>query len=302
MLVLETIEDTQSACRALRRAGRLIGLVPTMGALHAGHLSLVRAAKAACDATVVSIFVNPTQFAPNEDLAKYPRTFEADREALEREGVDLLFAPSAAEMYPAGASTWVEVAGLGDRGEGASRPGHLRGVATIVSKLFHIVGPSHAFFGQKDAAQLAVLRKMVADLNFDLKIVGCPTVREADGLAMSSRNHFLSAGERRQALAIGRALRTAANLAESGKTSAAQLITAMRSVMALQPEVKIDYVSVADPDTLEEIEDVRHGGLLAIAAIVGTTRLIDNILIDAPPADDEIGISVSEEDLSAAGR
>jgi pantoate--beta-alanine ligase len=302
MLVLETIEDTQAACRALRRAGRSIGLVPTMGALHQGHLSLVRAAKATCDATVVSIFVNPAQFAPNEDLANYPRTFDADRAFLEREGVDLVFAPTVAEMYPPGASTWVEVADLGNRGEGASRPGHFRGVATVVCKLFHIVGPSHAFFGQKDAAQLAVLRKMVADLDFDLKIVGCPTVREADGLAMSSRNKYLSADERRQALVIGRALRIALNLAASGETSAAELIAAMRSVMALDPDVKTDYISVANPATLEEIQDVRDGGLLAIAAVVGTTRLIDNVLIDPSSDDAKAGINVSEQDLSAARR
>jgi len=300
MLVLETIEDAQSACRALRRAGRSIGLAPTMGALHQGHLSLVRAAKATCDATVVSIFVNPAQFGANEDLANYPRAFDADCEALEREGVDLVFAPSVAEMYPAGASTWVEVADLGDRGEGASRPGHFRGVATVVSKLFHIVGPSHAFFGQKDAAQLAVLRKMAADLNFDLKIVGCPTVREADGLAMSSRNRFLSVDDRRQALVIGRALRVAANLAASGQTSAAALIAAMRSVMALEPEVKTDYISVADPETLEEIPDIARGGLLAIAAVVGTTRLIDNIPIEHSPAGAKSEIKALEESLSAA--
>jgi len=274
--------------------------VPTMGALHQGHLSLVRAAKSQCDATVVSIFVNPTQFAPNEDLAKYPRTFEADRGSLEREGVDLVFAPSLTEMYPAGASTWVEVDDLSTRGEGASRPGHLRGVATVVSKLFHIVGPSHAFFGQKDAAQLAVLRKMVTDLNFDLKIVGCPTVREADGLAMSSRNKFLAASERRQALVIDRALRIATKLAASGETSAAVLSSAMRKVLATEPQVKIDYASVANPDTLEEIQDVARGGLLAIAAVVGTTRLIDNVLIGSSLEDEKTDINASEEDVSVA--
>jgi len=250
-----------------------------MGALHEGHLSLVRASKSTCDSTAASIFVNPAQFGPNEDLGKYPRTFEADCGLLAKEGVDLVFAPSVAEMYPAGASTWVEVEGVGDRLEGASRPGHLRGVATICSKLFHIFAPTHAFFGQKDAAQLAVLRKMVRDLNFDLEIVGCPIVREADGLAMSSRNRFLHPEERKQALVISRALRTASDLIAGGETSSATLLATMRSVMAQEPNARIDYVAVVSPETLEEIDDVHGGGLLAIAAVFGTTRLIDNVLI-----------------------
>jgi pantoate--beta-alanine ligase len=281
MRVVETIEETQSACRALRLSGKSLGLAPTMGALHEGHLSLVRASKATCDGTVASIFVNPTQFGPNEDLDKYPRTFETDCALLEKDGVDLLFAPSAAEMYPAGASTWVEVEGVGDRLDGASRPGHFRGVATIVAKLFHIVAPTHAFFGQKDAAQLAVLRKMVRDLNFDLEIVGCPIVREPDGLAMSSRNRFLNAEERKQALIIGRALRAASGLIASGETSSPKLLAEMQSAMAEEPSARIDYLTVVSSDTLEEIEDVRHGGLLAIAAVIGSTRLIDNILVEA---------------------
>jgi len=283
MRVVKAIEEMQFACRALRLTGKSLGSVPTMGALHEGHLSLVRASKSTCDSTVASIFVNPTQFGPNEDLDKYPRTFEADCALLEREGVDLVFAPSVAEIYPAGASTWVEVEGVGDRLEGASRPGHLRGVATIVAKLFHIVAPTHAFFGQKDAGQLAVLRKMARDLNFDLEIVGCPIVREADGLAMSSRNRFLNPEERKQALVISRALRAAFDLTAGGETSTATLLTAMRSVMAQEPDARIDYVTVVSAETLEEIEDVRRGGLLAIAAVIGTTRLIDNILIHAGP-------------------
>jgi pantoate--beta-alanine ligase len=279
MFVAETIEDVQTACRALRRSGKSIGLVPTMGALHEGHLSLVRASRAACDATVVSIFVNPTQFGPNEDLGKYPRSFEADCEALEHEGVDLVFAPNAAEMYPAGACSWVEVDGVGDRLDGSSRPGHFRGVATICSKLFHIVGPNLAFFGQKDAAQLAVLRKMVLDLNFDLEIVGCPIVREADGLAMSSRNRFLSVEERGRAAVINLALRAASELVAAGETSSAQLLAAIASVMAAEAGVRLDYLAVVNPETLEAIEDVRDGGLLAVAAFVGSTRLIDNVLV-----------------------
>jgi pantoate--beta-alanine ligase len=279
MFVLESIDDIRTGCRALRRSGRTVGLVPTMGALHEGHLSLVRASRAACDATVVSIFVNPTQFGPNEDLAKYPRSFEADCEALERNGVDLVFAPTAAEMYPSGACTWVEVEEVGGRLDGASRPGHFRGVATICSKLFHLVAPNQAFFGQKDAAQLAVLRKMVRDLNFDLEIVGCPIVREADGLAMSSRNRFLSPEERRQATVLNRALRAASELVATGVTSAEKLLVTMASAMASEAGVRVDYLAVVDPETLEAIEDVRGGGLLAVAASLGSTRLIDNVSV-----------------------
>ncbi len=282
MRVVETIQEMQYDCRALRLAGESLALVPTMGALHEGHLSLVRAAKAACDATVVSIFVNPTQFAAHEDLGRYPRTFEADCALLETEGVDLVFAPGVAEMYPGGASTWVEVEGVGDRLDGASRPGHFRGVATVVAKLFHIALPTHAFFGQKDAAQLAVLRKMIQDLNFDLQLVGCPIVREADGLAMSSRNRFLSAEERRQARVIGRALHVASEMAANGKYAAADLLTGIESVMDEEPGVRIDYLAVVDPETLQDIADVAGGGLIAIAAQVGSTRLIDNLLWPKP--------------------
>lgn len=278
MQIIAKASDMQSACRALRHTGKSLGLVPTMGALHAGHLSLVKASKSACDITAVSIFVNPTQFGPNEDLAKYPRTFEADCSLLEAEGVDLIFAPSVDEMYPAGASTWVEVDGEGDRLEGASRPGHLRGVTTVVSKLFHIVAPTHAFFGQKDAAQLAVLRKMVRDLSFDLQIVGCPIVREPDGLALSSRNRYLSAEERQQALVLNRALRAASELVADGKTSSALLLAAMQEVFAGEPCARIDYITIVDPDTLLPIEDVTHGGMLAVAAYIGSTRLLDNML------------------------
>jgi pantoate--beta-alanine ligase len=277
MRVVETIAEMRSACRALRLPGRTLGLVPTMGALHEGHLSLVRAARASCDLVAASIFVNPAQFAAHEDLDKYPRTFEADCAMLEAEGVDLVFAPSVAEMYPAGASTWITVEGVGDRLDGASRPGHFRGVATVVGKLFHIVAPTHAFFGQKDAAQLAVLRKMVRDLNFDLEIIGCPIVREADGLAMSSRNRYLSLEERKAATVLHRALRTASDLVSAGVTSAAELRQAMVAVIASEPGAKIDYVAVVDPDTLEDIRDVVDGGLLGVAVIFGTTRLIDNL-------------------------
>ena len=206
MLVLKTIAETRSACARIRAAGKTLGLVPTMGALHQGHLSLVRAAQASCDAVAVSIFVNPTQFGPKEDFAAYPRSLEEDCRILEAAGVDLVFAPSVRGDVSRGASTFVEVAGLSERLDGASRPGHFRGVATVVAKLFHIFSPERAFFGQKDAAQVAVLRKMVRDLHFAVQMDVCPTVREPDGLALSSRNRNLSGEQRRQALVLSRAL------------------------------------------------------------------------------------------------
>src|ERR1700690_4359848 len=210
----------RSASRAARRAGGRLGFVPTMGALHEGHLSLVQAARAASDVVAASIFVNPTQFGPNEDLAKYPRSFERDCELLEREDVELLFAPAVEEMYPAGAVTWVTVEGLSDKLDGRSRPGHFRGVPTVVAKLFHIVEPDAAFFGQKDAAQVAIIRRMVRDLNFPVQIIACPIVREPDGLAMSSRNAYLDPQERKHALVLPRALLRVKGLWESGEREA----------------------------------------------------------------------------------
>jgi pantoate--beta-alanine ligase len=279
MRILKTIAEAQSACAQLRAERRILGLVPTMGALHEGHLSLVRAARAVSDVVVVSIFVNPTQFGPNEDFSKYPRTFETDCAMLEREGVDLIFAPTVDEMYPAGASTFVVVEGVSDRLDGASRPGHFRGVTTVVGKLFHIIGPHTAFFGQKDAAQVAVLRKMVRDLNFPLQIVVCPIVREADGLALSSRNRYLSKTERGEALVLHRALKAVEDATVSGEKSAQRLVEIARAVFAEEPGVRVDYISVVDPDTLEDVADVRDGALVAVAAFVGSTRLIDNILL-----------------------
>jgi pantoate--beta-alanine ligase len=281
--ITATIADARTALRDLRARGFTIGLVPTMGALHEGHLSLVRAAKAACDAVVVSIFVNPTQFGPNEDFAKYPRAFEADCAALEREGVALIFAPSAEEMYSPGASAFVDVEGLSARLDGASRPGHFRGVATVVAKLFNIVGPDKAFFGQKDAAQLAVLRKMVRDLNFPLELVACAIVREPDGLAMSSRNRYLTPEQRGRALVLSRALREVERLAQSGVTSTQDLLAAGHAVLASVPEVRLDYLRIVNPDTLEDVHDISRGALVAIAAFVVTTRLIDNVLLLKEP-------------------
>jgi len=279
MLIFQTIAEAQSACAQLRGEGRVLGLVPTMGALHEGHLSLVRAARAECDVVAVSIFVNPTQFGPNEDFAKYPRTFEQDCALLQQEGVDVIFAPTVEEMYPAGASTFVTVEGVSERLDGASRPGHFRGVTTVVSKLFHIVCPHKAFFGQKDAAQVAVLRKMAIDLNFPARLVVCPIVRESDGLAMSSRNRYLSGTERQQALVLRRALGRVEELAAGGEVSSSRLVEAAREVFASESQVRVDYVAVVNPDTLEDVSDVRGGALIAVAGFVGKTRLIDNVLL-----------------------
>jgi pantoate--beta-alanine ligase len=278
MQVLSTVREMREACRAAREEGSL-GLVPTMGALHAGHISLVRAARAQCDVVAASIFVNPTQFGPNEDFAKYPRTFEQDCALLEAEGVALVFAPRPEEMYPPGGITFVEVEGIGDRLDGASRPGHFRGVATVVAKLFHIVAPDKAFFGQKDAAQVAVLRRMVRDLNFDLELVVCPIVREPDGLALSSRNRYLSAQERAQALVLSRALNVISATYHAGQNDVSALLAAGRCVMAIEPEVRIDYLEIVAPDTLLPLTEAIPGALAAVAAYVGSTRLIDNTIL-----------------------
>ncbi|HET9087944.1 MAG TPA: pantoate--beta-alanine ligase [Acidobacteriaceae bacterium] len=284
MRIVADIPETRSAIRQLRAAqasgtSRSVGFVPTMGALHEGHRSLVRAARRRCDVVVASIFVNPTQFGPNEDFTRYPRTLEADCRMLEEEGADLVFTPSAEGMYPAGSTTLVEVAGVGDRLDGASRPGHFRGVATVVAKLIHIVQPEFAFFGQKDAAQLAVLRQMVRDLHIPVELVACPIVREPDGLAMSSRNRYLSAEERGQALAIWRGLETARRLVQSGEHCAEVLLRAVRDAVEQEPALREDYLALVDPDTLLPVASLQNGGLLAVAVYAGTTRLIDNMLL-----------------------
>jgi pantoate--beta-alanine ligase len=279
MKIYETIEDIRAGCRAARRGGRRLGFVPTMGALHEGHLSLVRAARAASDIVAASIFVNPTQFGPKEDLAKYPRDFDRDRDLLAKEGVELLFAPSVEEMYPAGAVTWVTVEGLSGKLDGLSRPGHFRGVTTVVAKLFDIVEPDAAFFGQKDAAQVAIIRRMVRDLNFPVEIVACPIVREADGLAMSSRNAYLDPQQRQQALVIHRALMRVKKFWETGERDAAKLVAAGREEVAAEKSVRLDYFEIVDPGGLDEVRDIANGALVAVAAFVGTTRLIDNILL-----------------------
>jgi pantoate--beta-alanine ligase len=278
MKIFTTIEDMRAACRNARRCGRF-GFVPTMGALHGGHLSLVRAASAACDVVAASIFVNPTQFGPTEDLAKYPRSFDQDCALLEKEGVAILFAPSVEEMYPAGAVTWVTVEGLSDRLDGRSRPGHFRGVTTVVAKLFHIVEPDVAFFGQKDAAQVAVLRRMVWDLNFAIEIVACPIVREADGLAMSSRNVYLDPEQRKQALVLQRALLRVKALWEGGEADVSKLLAAGKEEIARERGVGLDYLEIVDPFTLEAVSDAAAGSLVAVAGYVGATRLIDNVIL-----------------------
>jgi pantoate--beta-alanine ligase len=284
MEILRTVAELRQWSRAHKIANRAdgvntIGLVPTMGALHAGHASLIRAAKVSCSQAVVSIFVNPTQFGPNEDFARYPRTFEADCALAQAEGAGAVFAPPVEELYPAGAATFVEVEGLSKRLDGSSRPSHFRGVATVVAKLFIASEADRAFFGQKDAAQVAVLRRMVADLRLATEIVVCPIVREPDGLALSSRNAYLSPGERIQALALSRAIRQAQALVAQGERRAAALIAAAREVLAVESAIRVDYIELVDWATLEPVEVAAPGSLFALAAWVGATRLIDNTIV-----------------------
>jgi pantoate--beta-alanine ligase len=283
MRIIADIAGMQTAARELRRNGTL-ALVPTMGALHAGHLSLIDAAKRDCTHVAASIFVNPLQFGPNEDFGRYPRTFEADSAALAAAGVDLLFAPSAETLTPAGATTFIEVGGISDRLDGAHRPGHFRGVATIVSKLFHIVSPDRAYFGQKDAAQIAVLRAMARDLNFPVELVACPIVREPDGLALSSRNRYLTPEQRQRATILRRALDAAASLHASGERNSQALVAALLRIFATEPSVMVEYAAVVDPGTLLPLTETTGGALLAVAAHLGETRLIDNHLIGADHA------------------
>ncbi len=281
MIICKTPAEMRSACRKLRGSpvAQSLGLVPTMGALHAGHLSLVSAALAECDNVAASIFVNPTQFAPGEDYESYPRDFEADCSKLESAGVHALFAPSAADMYPPGNTTFVDPGDIATRLDGASRPGHFRGVATIVARLFNIVQPDRAYFGQKDAAQLAVLRRIVSDLNLPVHISACPIVRESDGLAMSSRNRYLSPDDRTRALILSRALHLAQLLMQQGETSAESLHSEILAVFSTDPQLRLDYAAIVDPDTLLPVADISHGALIAVAAWIGTTRLIDNLLL-----------------------
>lgn len=284
MLTIPSPSEMTRFSLEAHRAGKRLGFVPTMGALHQGHISLVRAARAQCDVVVASVFVNPTQFGPKEDFARYPRNLEEDSRLLAAEKTDYLFHPSAENMYPSGASTWVTVEGISDKLDGRSRPGHFRGVTTVVAKLFQIVQPDLAFFGQKDAAQTAIIRKMVRDLNFSVAIVVCPIVREPDGLAMSSRNLYLDAVQRKQATVLHRALMSIDTMARQGEHNAPRLISIGRRVLAEEPAVRLDYLEVVDPDTLDPVAETSRGALVAIAAFVGSTRLIDNIVLPARPA------------------
>ena len=276
---LDRIDQVRRAVREARGRGQKIGLVPTMGALHEGHASLIRAARGETGLVVVSIFVNPAQFGTGEDFMRYPRPLEKDMEVCRREGVDVVFTPSAAEMYPDGFATSVRVAGLSEKMCGAFRPGHFDGVSTVVAKLFAIVQPDAAYFGEKDAQQLAIVRRMAADLDLPVEIRGCPLVREPDGLAMSSRNAYLSADERRRALALGAALAEARLAIAAGEREAAKVAGAVRRRLEAAPGVELQYVAVVDPDTLADLERIADKVLVAAAAKVGRTRLIDNVLL-----------------------
>lgn len=277
--ITTTIAETRAAIRAAQQAGKTIGFVPTMGALHEGHLSLVDASLASCDHTVVSIFVNPTQFAPHEDLEKYPRPLETDLKLLEERGCWLAFVPTVEEMYPAGSDTLVEVGAIAKPLEGHSRPTHFRGVATVVLKLFQIVPADRAFFGQKDYQQTLVIKQMVRDLSVPIQIEICPIVREPDGLAMSSRNAYLSTAERQQALALWRALQLAEQLHSEGHSDVASIVQKMQQLLDDQPEVEVEYLSFLEAGTVQPVTTLRQPTLVAIAARVGKTRLIDNHLI-----------------------
>jgi pantoate--beta-alanine ligase len=279
VITVTTIADVRAACDAARASGGRVGFVPTMGFFHEGHRSLMRAARAENDLVVLSLFVNPTQFGPSEDLAAYPRDPEGDAAAAEAEGVDVLFTPAVDEMYPEGGRTTVHVSGLTEGLCGASRPGHFDGVTTVVAKLFSIVGPCRAYFGRKDAQQLAVIRRMTADLDLPVEVVGCPLVREHDGLALSSRNVYLDADDRQAATILSGALYLASEAVVRGQRDAAAVRQLVVDTIGQQPQVRIDYVEVVDAATLEPVERVESDTLVALAAFVGKARLIDNVTI-----------------------
>jgi pantoate--beta-alanine ligase len=279
MQIVTDILEMQSLAESLRKRGRTIGFVPTMGFLHEGHLALMRQARRACNTVAVSIFVNPTQFGPNEDFERYPRDEEGDRGKCEAAGVDVLFVPTAPEMYPEKPDVFVSVEGISELLEGRVRPGHFRGVATVVNKLFHIVKPHKAFFGQKDFQQCVIIRRMVKGLNLDVEIVVHPTVREQDGLAMSSRNSYLNADERRAAPVIFRALSAARELFLAGTREPEKIKNKMRAILQVEPGVTIDYIEIADPETLASLETLRNTLAILVAVRLGRTRLIDNIII-----------------------
>jgi pantoate--beta-alanine ligase len=279
MKTIHSVTEMQQAALVLRTAGKRIGVVPTMGFLHAGHLSLVKLARARSEVVILTLFVNPTQFGPREDLAKYPRNFERDTALCHEAGVDILFAPDAAEMYAADASVYVVEEKLSRGLCGAARPGHFRGVGTVVAKLFNLCLPHVAVFGEKDAQQLRIIRRMTRDLNFPVEIVAGPTLRAADGLAMSSRNTYLSADERQQAPVLKRALDVAVRLFQTGERDAATLKTAMRQIITQAPAAKIEYIEIVDDATLEPVPTLEKPALIALAVFIGPTRLIDNIAL-----------------------
>jgi len=280
MEVAKTIESLRAVVRAARSGGKKIGFVPTMGALHSGHISLIETAKQQTDFVVVSIFVNPTQFGPGEDFKKYPRPFEQDLKICREQGVDVVFAPTPAEMYPGENLTWVTVEKLSEPLCGQFRPGHFRGVTTICTKLFNIVQPDVAFFGQKDAQQAVAIKRMVADLNMPLEIVVCPTVREPDGLAMSSRNQYLSPSQRKDAAYIYKSLQKCRQMIDQGIKDVQQITAEMQKVLSQVPSAKIEYVNIVDAESLEKADRIAGKILAAVAVKIGLTRLIDNILVD----------------------
>jgi pantoate--beta-alanine ligase len=279
MKIITAISEMQFIAESLCKEGKRIGFVPTMGFLHEGHLSLMRTARQECDVVVASIFVNPTQFGPNEDLDRYPRDAGGDRKKCETAGVDILFTPAAAEMYPEKPTVFVTVEGISDILEGAVRPGHFRGVATVVAKLFNIVKPHRAYFGQKDFQQCVVIKRMLKGLNLEVEVVVLPTVREADGLAMSSRNSYLSPEERRAAASLYRALSAARDLFKAGARDIEKLKEKMQAVLREEKDITIDYVEVADPDTLESLSETKDRMVFLIAVRLRGTRLIDNLLL-----------------------
>lgn len=281
MQVVKTKAELKESLKALRKGHKTVGFVPTMGFLHEGHLSLVQRAKSENDVVVVSIFVNPTQFGPNEDFASYPRDLNRDSELVASVGCDLVFAPEPEEMYPAPYMTYVDVfGGLTDKLCGASRPGHFKGVATVVTKLFNLVKPTRAYFGQKDAQQVAVIEQMVADLDMELEIVPCPIVREADGLALSSRNTYLSASERQEALVLSQSLNWAKTQIEMGERSAAVLLEGMKAIINKSASTEIDYIQIVNARSLESVESLSGTILIAMAVKVGKPRLIDNMRLE----------------------
>ena len=280
MQVAKTIESVRSLVKAARRQGKKIGLVPTMGALHIGHISLIEAAVKGCDFVVVSLFVNPTQFGPREDFEKYPRPLDADIEICKNTGVDVVFAPAPAEMYPTENLTWINVERLTEPLCGRFRPGHFRGVTAVSAKLFNIVRPDIVYFGWKDAQQAIVIKRMVADLNMPLEIVVCPTVRQADGLAISSRNKYLTEQQRKDATYVYKSLLKCSQMIDAGITQTREIVTEMSKILHQASSIEIEYVSIVDAETLKDIEHIAGKSLAAVAIKIGSTRLIDNILVD----------------------